>query len=104
GLGFLDPYRYSDYGSPLVKKAYGEDFLLAMLRNAELGVPDVVLQSAEEYYDALDQNVRDAYIGTKTPEQAMEETAIAWEQITERIGRESQKEVWQLLKAFYSTK
>ncbi len=42
----------------------------------------------------LDENVVAAYQGIKSPAQALKETADKWEKITERYGREQQKEAW----------
>ena len=43
-----------------------------------------------EYWDTLDKNLSAAMAGSKTAQQALDDTAVAWEAITDRIGREKQ--------------
>ena len=52
----------------------------------------------------LDQNVQEALLGKLTPEQALQNTAAAWEKITNQLGRRQQIEGWKALKAAYPTK
>ncbi len=40
-------------------------------------------------------------MGKKTPKQALDETAAAWEKITNRVGREKQIAQWRFVKAHY---
>jgi multiple sugar transport system substrate-binding protein len=48
-----------------------------------------------EYWDILDKNLSAAMSGGKTAQDALDETATSWEQITDRIGRDSQLEAYQ---------
>ena len=43
-----------------------------------------------EYWDILDKNLSAAMSGGKTAQQALDDTAAAWEQVTDRIGRDKQ--------------
>ena len=43
-----------------------------------------------EYWDILDKNLSAAMSGGKTAQQALDETAASWEQVTDRIGRDKQ--------------
>lgn len=45
-----------------------------------------------EYWDILDKNLSAAMSGAKSAKQALEETAAAWEGVTNRIGRDKQLE------------
>ncbi len=66
--------------------------------------PMILIQGAVEYNDALDLNVQEALLGKITAEDALKNTAAAWEKITNQIGRRQQIEGWKALKAAYPTK
>lgn len=93
-----DPFRLSHFESPLYKSMWpGAADYLATLKSAamtgqfELGVP-----GAREYTEALDNAITAAYAGTD-PKEALDEAAAKWEEITERLGRDTQKaayDVW----------
>ncbi len=65
-------------------QAYYDNF------NAPTMLPYLRITGTQEYYDALDSNLSAAMSGAKTPQQALDDTAAAWEQITDRLGREQQ--------------
>jgi len=44
-----------------------------------------------EYWDILDKNLSAAMSGGKNAKQALDDTATAWEGVTDRIGRDKQK-------------
>jgi multiple sugar transport system substrate-binding protein len=48
-----------------------------------------------EYWDILDKNLSAAMSGEKTAQQTLDDTAATWEQITDRIGRDSQLKDYQ---------
>ncbi len=48
-----------------------------------------------EYWDILDKNLSAAMSGEKTAQQALDDTAAAWEPVTDRIGRDSQLKDYQ---------
>jgi multiple sugar transport system substrate-binding protein len=48
-----------------------------------------------EYWDILDKNLSSAMSGEKSAKQALDDTAASWEQITDRIGRDSQLQDYQ---------
>ena len=43
-----------------------------------------------EYWDILDKNLSAAMSGGKSAKAALDDTATAWEAVTDRIGRDSQ--------------
>jgi multiple sugar transport system substrate-binding protein len=51
---------------------------------------DITIPGAAEYYAACDEYIGQAVAGVLTPRQALDKTAAAWEEITERLGREKQ--------------
>jgi multiple sugar transport system substrate-binding protein len=48
-----------------------------------------------EYWDILDKNLSAAMSGEKNAKQALDDTATAWEGVTDRIGRDKQKADYQ---------
>jgi len=48
-----------------------------------------------EYWDILDKNLSAAMSGEKTAEEALDDTATAWEQVTDRLGRQDQLQNYQ---------
>ncbi len=70
-------------------QAYYDNF------NAEVMLPYLRITGTQEYYDILDSNLSAAMSGAKTPQQALDDTAAGWEQVTDRLGREKQLEAYQ---------
>ena len=46
------------------------------------------IEGAPEYWDIMDKNLSAAMAGQKTAQQALDDTAAAWEEITDRLGRD----------------
>ena len=46
------------------------------------------IPGALEYWDNMDKNLSAAMSGGKTAQEALDETAKTWQQITDRIGRD----------------
>lgn len=63
--------------------------------NAPTMLPYMRITGTQEYYDALDSNLSAAMSGAKTAQQALDDTAATWEEITNRLGRDSQLEAYQ---------
>jgi multiple sugar transport system substrate-binding protein len=99
-----DPYRRSHLTDPRVVKARTKEMLEVHLKNAQVMAPMILIQGAVEYNDALDQNVQEALLGKLSPEDALRNTAAAWEKITNQIGRRQQIEGWKALKPAFPTK
>jgi multiple sugar transport system substrate-binding protein len=47
------------------------------------------IQGAPEYWDIMDKNLSAAMAGEKTAQQALDDTAAAWQEITDRLGRDA---------------
>ncbi len=77
-----------------MKDAYGAEFMPVLLNLTKNSFPDLAVRGAAEYLDNLNLNLQQAYAGEKGAEQALEDTADAWQQITDRIGRLGQAEAW----------
>jgi multiple sugar transport system substrate-binding protein len=57
---------------------------------ADFVQPDLRIPGAFEYLDALDAGVTSALAGQQSPQEALDEVAQEWDEITERLGREEQ--------------
>lgn len=89
--GYMDPNRISALDDPLVRasyKPYACDALKVIIPHT---APTIcAIRGAREYLQALDTNLQKALTKQLTPEQAMAQTASAWEATTNRIGRSTQ--------------
>jgi multiple sugar transport system substrate-binding protein len=99
-----DPFRRSHGTDPRVVKARTKEMLDAHLRNAQVSAPMILIQGAVEYNDVLDLNVQEALLGRISPEDALKNTAAAWEKITDQLGRKQQIDGWRALKPAFPTK
>jgi len=97
----IDPYRYSQFEAvEEFREEYPnwdrvDEYLNAIVDAIEHGFPDIIIPGSAEYYDVLDYELTQALAGQKSPKEALDDTAAAWEEITDRLGRESQKQYWQ---------
>ena len=64
-------------------------------------IPDLYLKGQGEYFDELRVNLAAADAGSKTPKEALDDTARSWERITRRMGKRSQQVQWRFLKSIY---
>ena len=58
-------------------------------------LPYMRITGTQEYYDILDSNLSSAMSGAKTPQQALDDTAAGWQQVTDRLGRDKQLKAYQ---------
>ncbi len=90
-----DPFRISHYTSPLYASMWpaAPDYLKTLQEAAMMGQHDLGIPGAREYAEAVDQAVTAAYAGTD-PKAALDEAAKKWDEITDRLGRDKQKEAY----------
>jgi multiple sugar transport system substrate-binding protein len=53
------------------------------------------IPGAPEYWDIMDKNLSAAMSGEKTAKQALDDTAKTWQEITDRLGRDKQLQLYQ---------
>jgi multiple sugar transport system substrate-binding protein len=70
-------------------KAYYDNFF------AKTFLPYLRIPGTFEYWTALDQNLSAAMSGKKTAQQALDDTAKTFEEVTDRLGRDTQKKLFQ---------
>jgi multiple sugar transport system substrate-binding protein len=98
---FLEPLgeaKLEDYTSAGWDATDVQEYLQAYYDNfnAPTLLPYLRITGTQEYYDVLDSNLSAAMSGSKTSQQALDDTAAAWEQITDRLGRDKQLAAYQL--------
>lgn len=90
--GYYDPVRISDFNDPIVIGSYHDYHIPVYIESIKHSASPIIIPGVTEYVSALDTNLQQALTGNKTPEQAMRDTAAAWEKITENKGRQNQVE------------
>jgi multiple sugar transport system substrate-binding protein len=91
GTAKLDDYLAAGWAEADIKdytKAYFDNF------NAPLQFPYLRIPGTFEYWTALDIRLSEAVTKQKTPEEALKATVADFEAITERLGREKQRQIY----------
>jgi len=99
--GYFDPFRAAHYKDPEIQLLYSADFLKVHEASMRDSIPDLYLKGQGEYFDELRVNIQAADSGQKSPKQALDDTASAWNRITRRMGKRSQLVQWTFLKSMY---
>ncbi|MEA1952937.1 MAG: extracellular solute-binding protein [Campylobacterota bacterium] len=90
---FKDPESWNKSGfSTDSAKRYLDEISLSLTNKNT--VFDITIPGAAEYYQALDRLVYQAIMKTLTPKEALKKAAAEWEKITNKLGREKQKEFY----------
>ncbi|GAB4451426.1 MAG: hypothetical protein Fur0044_46760 [Anaerolineae bacterium] len=91
GTAKIEDYLAAGWDEQDIKdytKAYFDNF------SAEQQFPYLRIPGTFEYWTALDIHLSEAATGQSTPEEALKATAADFEQITDRLGRDQQLEVY----------
>ncbi len=94
----VNPSRYSHFENvdAWVETGFDEesarDYLEAIRDSVDHPnvVPDIRIPGYADYYEALDLAASQAIAGEMTPQEALDECAMTWNEITDRLGREQQ--------------
>jgi len=94
----VNPLRQSEFDNLAAwtgigfDEASAKDYLQAIQDtiNHPNAVLDLRIPGANEYFDALDAGIAQAFAGEATPQAALDGVAKAWDAITERLGHDSQ--------------
>jgi multiple sugar transport system substrate-binding protein len=91
-----DPYRLSHYASEEYRARWATagDYLDTLKAAADTCLLDIVMPGSNEYHVALDQLVTSAQGGTSVAD-ALASGNAAFNEITDRIGRDAQKTAYQ---------
>lgn len=98
---FLPPYGPASLEGYLEEGWYADDvkeFSSAYYKtfSAETMMECLGIPGTWAYWDTLDDALAQAYLGKLTPKQALDKVYHEWEEITNRLGRERQKELYQI--------
>jgi multiple sugar transport system substrate-binding protein len=91
-----DPFRDSHFISPeyLAKWPDAKDYLKALEEGARTGLLDLSLLQTDKYEEVLRQSVSKLWAG-EDPKAILDQAAAEWDAITEKIGVDKQKAVYQ---------
>ena len=95
--GNTDVVRASIFADPAMAELFpgAGEYLDAQKANLAQAVPDPLLPGYGEYAQALEIEISNALTGQKSVQDALDDAAEAWDDITDEFGREAQLEVWQ---------
>lgn len=90
-----DPYRISHFESNLYRNMWAEagDYLDKLMEAGNKASLDIFMPGAAEYHDILDRACTATYAGTD-PQDALDTAAQEFEDLTERMGRDRQKQAY----------
>jgi multiple sugar transport system substrate-binding protein len=91
-----DPFRDSHFTSPeyLAKWPDAKDYLAALGEGAKTGLLDLSLLQTDKYEEVLRQSISKLWAG-EDPKAILDSAAAEWDAITEKIGVDKQKAVYQ---------
>jgi multiple sugar transport system substrate-binding protein len=87
-----DPFRDSHFASEEYKKLWPDapEYLAALQAGAVSGLLDLSIIQTDRYEEAIRQAISRLW-GGEDPQTILDETAAAWDQVTEKIGVDQQK-------------
>jgi multiple sugar transport system substrate-binding protein len=91
-----DPFRDSHFVSPeyMAKWPDAKDYLATLKQGAETGLLDLSLLQTDKYEEVLRQAISKLWAG-EDPKAILDTAAAEWDAITEKIGVDKQKAVYQ---------
>jgi multiple sugar transport system substrate-binding protein len=96
-VGLRDPFRLSHYDSPEYQKLWpgAPAYLEVLKEGASEGLADISIIETFKYQDAMARAVI-AAIGGEDPKAALDALAAEWDQITETVGVDKQREAYKV--------
>ena len=97
---WCEPWRKSSFDPEVWRDQwpddpeYGEAVINVMEQTLDRGVPDLQIPGQDEYVKVADAEISAALSGTKSAQQALDDAATEWNNITERLGRDMQLGYW----------
>lgn len=87
-----DPYRLSHFKSDLYAELWpdAKEYLVNLNNSANVGVLDLIMPGAQDYFLSLDRMATDVWAGAD-PQTALNTAAAEWNDTTDRLGVDSQK-------------
>jgi multiple sugar transport system substrate-binding protein len=95
----LDPYRQSHVENAEAFQEFGtteqaQEYLDVVMTNLNHVYPDLNIPGSAEYLDALDIAVTRAVSGDADPQAALDRAANEWNEISETLGRDRQRQIY----------
>jgi len=98
-----DMYLKTDYTTDAFKTLTPtQEFLDAASAVIGNGFPEMIMPGTGEYMDALQGELHAFINGSGSAAEALDGAADRWQQITDRYGRDKQKEAWAEVRAAYT--
>lgn len=94
-----DPFRFSHFTSAgkgaFLTEQMNQHLLATVKESLKNPNADIMIPGGWEYMQVLDENINLALVHKLTASQALEKTAVEWEAITDRFGRDQQARYYQ---------
>lgn len=90
----VDAFRTSVLDNDRFVSKYGKDYAQTIKDALAAGFPDLQMLNSQEYYQRLDDGLKEAIVGSKTVQAALDDAASRWSDITQRMGQSRQKDAW----------
>jgi multiple sugar transport system substrate-binding protein len=96
-VGLRDPFRFSHYDSAEYQTLWpgAKDYLKTLKDGAAAGYADISIIETFKYQDAMARAVN-AAIGGEDPKTALDNMAAEWDQITQAVGVDKQREAYKV--------
>src|SRR5262245_8934100 len=96
-VGLRDPFRFSHYDSAEYQTLWpgAKDYLKTLKDGAAAGYADISIIETFKYQDAMARAVN-AAIGGEDPKTALDNMATEWDQITQAVGVDKQREAYKV--------
>ncbi|MCY4086324.1 MAG: extracellular solute-binding protein [Actinomycetia bacterium] len=98
-----DTIRASLFEDPAFQEGFpvanSREYLLAQKANLAQGIPEPLMPGYSEYRLNLNTEMVEAYVGSKSAQDALDAAAEQWDRTTQAVGIDSQKAVWDNLLA-----
>jgi multiple sugar transport system substrate-binding protein len=95
-----EPWRQSSFDPDIWAEQwpddpeYGRSVISVMEETLANGVPDLQIPGQDEYVKVADAEISSALSGAKSPQDALDDAAAEWNNITDRLGRDLQLQYW----------
>lgn len=83
---FHDPWHPKHMTDERVIKAYTPEGMKAVEKCLQVTTPAILMPGYQEFWDLLDKNLADAFVGTITGDQALKKTEEEWKDAIKRVG------------------
>ncbi len=83
---FHDPWHPKHMTDDRVIKAYTPEGMKAIEKCLQITTPAILMPGYLEFWDVLDKNLADAFVGTIGGDEALKKTEAEWKEVIKRVG------------------